>query len=199
MIIWPSRFKVARGEPLVVDASRVRRIYVARNECRECWHLRSRKSRTRTRRPVSISAWMAASECCGRVMDLRDVVHRRDAVVELREAPEQLVDVDVLRPVHRGELQQDEFEVSRASAWRTRSIIDENAVSEEAAQRRLELVVMRIDEAGHHNAAGRIDLAGAAAELGSVRLQGSSCPQREHRLSESRRPSDPSTSRRHRE
>ena len=90
-------------------------------------------------------------------MDLRDVVHRRDAVVELREAAEQLVDVDVLRPVHRGELQQDEFEVSRAPAWRARAIVDENAVSEEAAQRRLELVVMRIDEAGHDNAAARVD------------------------------------------
>ena len=34
-----------------------------------------------------------------RVMDLRNVVHRRDAVVELAKSAEQLVDVDVLRPV----------------------------------------------------------------------------------------------------
>ena len=33
-----------------------------------------------------------------RVMDLRHVVHRRDAVVELAQAAEQLVDVHVLRP-----------------------------------------------------------------------------------------------------
>src|ERR1700730_14339424 len=39
---------------------------------------------------------------CRPVFDLRDVMHRRDAVVELAEPTEQLVDVDVLRPVHRG-------------------------------------------------------------------------------------------------
>ena len=72
---------------------------------------------------------------------------------------EQLVDVDVLRPVHRREFQQDVFEVSRASARRARAIVDEDAVGEEAAQRRLELVVMRIDEAGHDDAAGGVDLA----------------------------------------
>ena len=46
--------------------------------------------------------WIAASECCGRVMDLRDVVHRRDAVVELAERAEQLVDVHVLAAGTRG-------------------------------------------------------------------------------------------------
>ena len=35
-----------------------------------------------------------------RVMDLRDVVHGRDAVIELAERTEQLVDVHILRPVH---------------------------------------------------------------------------------------------------
>src|SRR5580765_8715169 len=94
-------------------------------------------------------------------MDLRHVVDRRDAVVELGEAPEQLVDVDVLRPVHRGELQQNELEVSRAPARRARPVVDQHSVGEEAAQCSLELMVMRIDEAWHHNAAACIDLAGA--------------------------------------
>ena len=106
---------------------------------------------------------MAASECCGRVADLRDVVHRGDAVVELAEPTEQLVDVDVLRPIHRGEFVQDVFVVSRAPARRARAIVYENAVSKEAAQRRLELVMVRIDEAGHDDAAARVDHCGAAA------------------------------------
>jgi hypothetical protein len=40
-------------------------------------------------------------------MDFRDVVHCRDAVVELAEPTEQLVDVDAPRPVHRGEGEQN--------------------------------------------------------------------------------------------
>src|ERR1700738_2296091 len=51
-----------------------------------------------------------------RVVDLRHVVHGGDAVVELGESAVQLVDVDILRPVHRRELQQNEFEVGGASA-----------------------------------------------------------------------------------
>jgi hypothetical protein len=38
-------------------------------------------------------------------------VHRGDAVVELGEPTEQLVDVDVLRPVYGSECEQDEFEI----------------------------------------------------------------------------------------
>src|SRR5262249_56188696 len=40
------------------------------------------------------------------MMDLRDVVHRGDAGVELREPAEQLADVDVLRSVVFGEARQ---------------------------------------------------------------------------------------------
>ena len=36
-------------------------------------------------------------------MDLRNVVDGGDAVVELRQAAEQLADVDILRPVVTGE------------------------------------------------------------------------------------------------
>ena len=97
-----------------------------------------------------------------RVTDLRDVVHRGDAVVELAKPTEQLVDVDVLRSVHGSEFVQDEFVVSRAPARRARPIIDEHTIGEKAAQRRLELVMVRIDEAGHHNLAARIDVSAAA-------------------------------------
>src|SRR5437899_1051586 len=72
-----------------------------------------------------------------RVMDLRDVVHRRDAVIELGQAPEQLVDVHVLRPVHGGEGEQNEFEVGRAATRRVRLVVYQYPVGEEAAQRRL--------------------------------------------------------------
>lgn len=37
-----------------------------------------------------------------RVVNLRDVVHGRDTVVELTQRAEQLVDVHILRPVHGG-------------------------------------------------------------------------------------------------
>ncbi len=97
-----------------------------------------------------------------RVMNLRDVVHRRDAVIELAERAEQLVDVDVLRPVDRGELVENEFEVGRAPARRAGAVVDQNPVGEEAAQRGLELVVVRIDEAGHDDAPARVDHVGAA-------------------------------------
>ncbi len=93
-----------------------------------------------------------------RVMDLRDVVHRGDAVIELGETGEQLVDVHVLRPVHGRELQQNEFEVGGAPARRARPVVDEYPVGEEAAQHGLELVVVRIDEARHDDAAARVDL-----------------------------------------
>jgi len=84
--------------------------------------------------------------------------------------PEQLVDVDVLRPVHRRELEKNEFVVGRAPARRARSIVDQHAVGQEAAQRRLELVMVRIDEAGHDDAAGGVDVGAAACS--EVRADG---------------------------
>ena len=81
---------------------------------------------------------------------------------------EQLVDVDVLRSVQRQRTVQDEFVVSRAPARRARPIIDEHTIGKKAAQRRLELVMVRIDEAGHHNLAARIDVSAAAGvQVGS--------------------------------
>src|SRR5439155_9848007 len=65
-----------------------------------------------------------------RMMDLRDVVYRRDAVVELREAPEQLADVHVLRTVHGREREQNVFEIRGIRARRARLIVDQDAVGE---------------------------------------------------------------------
>ena len=97
-----------------------------------------------------------------RVMDLRYVVHRRDAIIELAQRAEQLVDVDVLRPVDGGELVENELEVGCASARRAGAVIDQDPVGEEAAQRGLELVVVRVDEAGHDDAPARVDDVGGA-------------------------------------
>jgi len=67
----------------------------------------------------------------GRVVDLRDVVRRRDARVELAERAEQLADVDVLRPVHRGERAQDVLEIiDRAVRL---AVVEQQPVGEEAA------------------------------------------------------------------
>jgi hypothetical protein len=49
------------------------------------------------------------------MMDLGDVVHRRDAVVELGEPSEQLANVDVLWPVDRREAEENGCEVGEGS------------------------------------------------------------------------------------
>ena len=98
----------------------------------------------------------------GRVVDLRDVVHGCDAVVELAEPGEQLVDVHVLWPENGSESEKNVFVVGRGSGRRTRLVVNQNPIGEETPQYRLELVVMRIDEPGHDNAAGRVDIRGAA-------------------------------------
>jgi hypothetical protein len=75
------------------------------------------------------------------VVDLRDVMDRRYAIVELGEPSEQFIDVHVLRTVHRGKFEQNVLVIGPASARRARPVIDQNAIGEPAAQRRLELVV----------------------------------------------------------
>jgi hypothetical protein len=94
------------------------------------------------------------------MMDLRDVVHGRHTRVELAEGAEQLVDVDVLRAIDRCEPLQDELEVSRVSARRVRPVVDQDAVGQKASQRRLELVMVGVNEARHHDASRRIDFRG---------------------------------------
>src|SRR6266550_9233756 len=95
-------------------------------------------------------------------MDLRHVMDSRDAVVELAQTAEQLVDVNVLRTVDRRELQQNEFEVRRVPAGRVGPVIDEYSVGQEAAKHRLELMMVSIDESRHDDAAARVDWRGTA-------------------------------------
>src|SRR4030095_14163738 len=56
-----------------------------------------------------------------RVVDLRHVVHGGDAVVELGEPAEQLVDVDVLGTVLRREGEQAQLELGRVTSPRART------------------------------------------------------------------------------
>ena len=177
---------VARGEPLLLDADRVVRILVAGNASRA---LEIAEGGAAARIHDALDRGVGV---LGRVMDLRDVVHRRDAVVELAERAEQLVDVHVLRPVHGGERQENVLEVGDVPARRAGQ---EQPVGEEAAQRRLELVMVRIDEAGHDDAAAGVDHRRRRLRAGSARRRRSSCPRPARRPRGNRRPSDPSTSR----
>jgi hypothetical protein len=88
---------VAGREPLALDAVGVGRILVAGDGARA---LEVAEGRAAARIHEALDGGVRV---LGRVMDLRDVVHRRDAVVELAERAEQLVDVDILGPVDRGE------------------------------------------------------------------------------------------------
>jgi len=152
---------VGRGEPLLLDADSVVRILVA--------GIAADNSGTRALEIAEGGTAPGIEQCLdggvrvlGRVMDLRDVVHRRDAVIELAQAPEQLVDVHVLRTVLGGEREENEFEVSGVPARGVRPIVDKYPVGEEAAQHGLELVVVRIDEARHDDAAAGVDRRGTA-------------------------------------
>jgi hypothetical protein len=81
----------------------------------------------------------------GRMMDLADVHHRRHAGVDLRDPGEKLVDVDVGRSIAHRKLLQDRFIIIVGAFGAP--VVDEDAVGEKAAQRRLELMAVRIDEA----------------------------------------------------
>ena len=106
-----------------------------------------------------------------RVVDLRHVHHRGDAGVELGERAEKRADVDVLGPVDHREFLQDVFVVVE-HAVRV-AVVDQDAVGEETAERRLELVMVRVDEAGHDDHAGGID--GAGVRGGEVRGRSRQC------------------------
>ena len=101
-----------------------------------------------------------------RIMDLRDVEDGRHAAVELAQRSEQLADVDVLWPVDGRELEENVLIIVDLAV--RRAVLDEDAVGEKTAQRGLELVMMRIDEAGHHDAPGRVDhLRVASVDVGT--------------------------------
>jgi hypothetical protein len=146
---------LVRREPLLLDAEGVLRILVSGYPT-GALEVAERGPAARVEQGLD-----GGVRVLGRVMDLRDVVHRRDSVVELGQAAEQLVDVHVLRPVHGRELLENEFEIRRIGTRGARLIVDEDAVGEEAAQRGLELMVVRVYEARHHDAAPRVDDAGA--------------------------------------
>ena len=99
-------------------------------------------------------------------MDLGDVMHRRDTAINLAQPAEQFVDVHVLWTVDGHEFAENELElVDRPVRL---AVVEQQPVREEAAQRRLELVMMCIDEARHDNASPRINHSGAAgAQVGT--------------------------------
>ena len=104
------------------------------------------------------------------MVDLRDVVHGRHAIIQLAQSPEQLIDVHVPRPVHGGELLQNVFVVSDRASGRARAVVDQDPVGKKAAQHCLELMMVRVDEAGHNDAATRVDLRRASGlQVGSDR------------------------------
>jgi len=88
---------IVRGKELPFDAARIGRVLVAGNIARAL-EITERGAASRV-----LDALDCGVRVRGRVMNLRDVMHGRDAVVELGERTEQLVDVHVLRPVHGGE------------------------------------------------------------------------------------------------
>ena len=103
-----------------------------------------------------------------RVVDLRDVVYGSHPIVKLAQAREQLVDVYVLRPIDGGKPEQNILVISGGPGRGARFVVTQDAVGQKTAQRRFELVVVRIDEPRHDDAPGRVDLAGAVcAQIGS--------------------------------
>src|SRR5260370_40381390 len=94
---------VARGEPLLLDADRVVRILIL-GAVTDTRALAIAEGGATPRIHHSRDRGVGVR---GRVMDLRDVVHRRDTVIELAERAEQLIDVHVLRPVHGSEREEN--------------------------------------------------------------------------------------------
>ena len=83
----------------------------------------------------------------GRVVDVRPVEQRRDAAVERLERAGVVADVDVLGAV-----------VAADAAEHDREVVVERAAREDAADRRLPRVPVRVDEPRHDDHPGRVDL-----------------------------------------
>jgi hypothetical protein len=88
-------------------------------------------------------------------MDLGDVEHGGHTRVKLGEPAEQDVDKDVLGPVDGREAAEDVLEIVRLALGR--AVVGEEALGKPGAQRRLEEMMMRVDEARHHDAALGVD------------------------------------------
>jgi hypothetical protein len=121
---------VGRGEVLLFDAGRVLGISIVGAVAPGALEIAERRSA-----PLINQGLDGSVGVLRRVVDLRDVVHGRHTVVELAQRPEQLVDVHVLRPVHRREAEKDVFVVSRGPGRCARAVIDQDPIGQKAAQR----------------------------------------------------------------
>ena len=148
---------VGRGEVLLFDAEGILGICIVRAVGSRALEVAERRTTPRIEQGLDRSVGVL-----WRVVDLRDVVHGRDAVVELAQRTEQLVDVHILRPVHGGELLQNVFVIGYGPGRRARAVVDQDPIGEKAAQRRLELVMVGVDKPGHDDAASCVDLRCAA-------------------------------------
>ena len=83
----------------------------------------------------------------GRVRDVRPVEQRRDACVERLERAGVVADVDVLGTIEAPDLAEHD-----------REVVVERARRQDAADRRLPGVPVGVDEAGHHDHPGGVDL-----------------------------------------
>jgi hypothetical protein len=115
---------VGRGKVLVIDAGCVLGVFICGRVVRS-GTLEIAEGRAAPRIEQGLDGGVGV---LGRVMDLRDVVNRRDAVVELAQASEQLVDIDVLRPVDGGEFQQNVLVISRSPGRRARAVVDQDPI-----------------------------------------------------------------------
>ena len=85
----------------------------------------------------------------GCIADVRPVEQRRDAAVQCLERAGVVADVHVLRAVEAADL-----------AEHHREVVVERAGRQHTAYRRLPRVAVRVDEAGHDDHPGRVDLLG---------------------------------------
>jgi hypothetical protein len=91
----------------------------------------------------------------GGMVDLAHVHHGRHARIQLRKPAVELVDIDILRAVVLREAQKHLLVVVPLVLGP--SVIDDDGVRQGGAQARFELVVVRVDEARHHDLARGVD------------------------------------------
>ena len=95
-----------------------------------------------------------------RVVNLADVHHRGNARIQLGNAAEQFVDIDVFGTINLRKPLQDRLVVIGGIFGQ--SVIDQDAVGQLAAQCGFELVVVGVDKAGHDDLARSLDHHGIA-------------------------------------
>ena len=110
---------------LLLDAPRVRRII---GFFATAFEISERGAATRIHDPLDGRVGMRR-----RMVDLRDVVHRRHARIELAERAEMFIDIDVARAVDIGELAEDMAEIIDLAIRLT--VAEQQPVGEETAAR----------------------------------------------------------------